>query len=165
MTEDEIRLVQATFAGIGDAGAFGRRFYEHLFRARPDARELFPADLDAQVRKLVDMLESIVRQLRDEGRLAHEFAELGRRHAGYGVGEDDYDDVGAAPLTALREHFGDAFTASAEQAWGRVYGDPRRVDDRRGRHARAGLSAPWNTGARVRRTGAAAARSRTGAGP
>lgn len=123
MTQDDIRLVQGTFATIGDAAAFGRRFYAQLFRLRPDARPLFPADLDAQVRKLMDMLESIMRHLHEPELLVHEFAELGRRHAGYGVGEDDYDDVGAALLTALREHFGPAFTPAAEHAWGQVYGD------------------------------------------
>ena len=123
MTDDHIRLVRGMFARIGDAEAFGRRFYAQLFRLRPDARLLFPADIDAQVRKLVDMLESIMRHLDDPERLAHEFAALGRRHAGYGVAEDDYDDVGAALLSALREHFGPAFTPAAEHAWGEIYGN------------------------------------------
>ncbi|MBA8885816.1 hemoglobin-like flavoprotein [Dokdonella fugitiva] len=34
------------------------------------------------------------------------------------------DDVGAALLMALHEHFGDAFTPELEQAWATAYGDP-----------------------------------------
>ncbi len=123
MHDDDIRRVRDSHAAIGDPDEFGRRFYATLFRLRPDTRTLFPVDLDAQVRKLVDMLASIVRGLDAPARLAREFAELGRRHVGYGVREDDYDDVGAALLMALHEHFGDAFTPELEQAWATVYGD------------------------------------------
>lgn len=94
-----------------------------LFRLRRDARMLFPADLEAQVRKLADMLGWIVRGLHEPARLTREFAGLGRRHVGYGVREDDYDDVGAALLMALHERFGEAFTLELEQAWASVYGD------------------------------------------
>lgn len=123
MHDEDIRRVRDSYASIGDGDEFARRFYATLFRLRPDTRRLFPANLDAQVRKLVDMLASIVHGLDAPARLAREFAELGRRHVGYGVREDDYDDVGAALLMALHEQFGDAFTPELEQAWATVYGD------------------------------------------
>lgn len=123
MHDDDIRRVRDSFAAIGDLADFGRRFYATLFRLRPDARSLFPVDPDMQVRKLVDMLAAIVRALDDPAWIEREFSALGRRHAGYGVGEDDYDDVGAALLITLRERFGDAFTPALEQAWATFYGD------------------------------------------
>lgn len=123
MLEREIELVRDSYARLEEPLAFGRRFYAHLFAARPDVRRLFPADLDAQVRKLVDMLGAIVNALDEPARLHDQFATLGRRHAGYGVDEEDYDDVGAALLKALRESFGGAFTGELEAAWGEVYGE------------------------------------------
>ncbi len=123
MREDDIRRVRDSFAALGDATHFGKRFYAVLFELRPHLRALFPSELDLQARKLMDMLGSIVRGLDTPSRLTVEFAELGRRHAGYGVNEDDYDDVGTALLKTLHEGLGDAFTPEVEQAWATVYGE------------------------------------------
>ena len=123
MRTQQIELVRASYAQLENPLTFGRRFYALLFDARPDLRRLFPADIDAQVRKLIDMLGAIIVALDETQFLHRQFAALGQRHAGYGVSEDDYDDVGAALLKALRESFGGAFTPELEQAWGAVYGD------------------------------------------
>lgn len=123
MREEDIRQVRDSFAAMGDTMRFGQRFYAVLFELRPDARALFPAELDLQAKKLMDMLGSIVRGLDAPDRLAAEFAELGRRHAGYGVVEEDYDDVGAALLKTLHEGLGNAFTPEVEAAWATVYGE------------------------------------------
>lgn len=123
MQHQDIQRVRDSYAAIGDGRDLGQRFYAQLFRLRPDARALFPTDLDQQVRKLIDMLDSIVRTLDAPLQLAHDFSELGRRHVGYGVSEEDYDDVGAALLIALREQLGAAFTPDVEQAWASLYGD------------------------------------------
>lgn len=123
MLDDDIRRVRDSYAALGDTDAFGRRFYATLLRLRPDARALFPADLDMQVRKFVDMLAAIVNGLDMPAQLLREAGELGRRHLAYGVREDDYDDAGAALLMALHEHLGDAFTPATEQAWATAYAD------------------------------------------
>lgn len=123
MKERDIHRIRESHARIVDPQAFGARFYDRLFALRPQARRLFPPCLDAQVGKLVDMLDSIVRSLEAESLLQQEFAELGRRHAGYGVSEDDYDDVGSALLMTLRECLGEAFTPEVEEAWATLYGD------------------------------------------
>ena len=123
MTPQEISQVRDSYAQLGDTRAFAQRFYALLFERRPDARQLFPVNLDAQVQKLADMLQSIVDSLEFPDRLERQFAELGRRHAAYGVQEADYDDVGTALLKALRDRLGSRYTESVEQAWGKVYGD------------------------------------------
>lgn len=123
MRQQQIELVRESYARLENPLIFGRRFYARLFEARPEVRRLFPSDIDLQVRKLIDMLGAIIVALDETQFLHRQFVELGRRHAGYGVSEDDYDDVGAALLKALRESFGDAFTPELEQAWGTVYGD------------------------------------------
>ena len=43
-----------------DATAFGRRFYLAPVRTAAQARLLFPADMEAQVRKLTDMVDDAI---------------------------------------------------------------------------------------------------------
>lgn len=127
MRSEDIELVRHSHAQLRDIDAFGRRFYAHLFALQPQARRLFPADMGGQVHKLTDMVDSIVRGLDQPDELRREFTALGQRHAGYGVSEADYDDVGAALFLALRESLGAAFTPEVEQAWGTVYGDMAEI--------------------------------------
>ena len=127
MRAEDIELVRRSHAQLRDATAFGRRFYALLFELQPQARRLFPADMEAQVRKLTDMVDAIVRGLDRPEELRATFTALGQRHASYGVGEADYDDVGAALFKSLRETLGDAFTPEVEQAWGAVYGDMAEI--------------------------------------
>ena len=127
MRAEDIGLVRHSHAQLRDTAAFGRRFYALLFELQPQARLLFPADMEAQVRKLTDMVDAIVRGLDRPEELRATFTALGQRHAGYGVGEADYDDVGAALFKSLRETLGDAFTPEVEQAWGAVYGDMAEI--------------------------------------
>ena len=46
---------------------------------------------------------------------------LGRKHAGYGVEEEDYETVGGALLWTLAEGLGAAFTPEVKAAWTAVY--------------------------------------------
>ena len=92
MRAEDIELVRRSHAQLRDATAFGRRFYALLFELQPQARRLFPADMEAQVRKLTDMVDAIVGGLDRPEELRATFTALGQRHAGYGVGEADYDE-------------------------------------------------------------------------
>jgi hemoglobin-like flavoprotein len=44
-------------------------------------------------------------------------ADLGRRHAGYGVRDEHYATVAAALLWTLDQGLGDAFTPDVRAAW------------------------------------------------
>ncbi len=124
MTPEQIDRVRASFALIAPrADAVGQAFYATLFRLSPAARTLFPADITPQAHKLMDMLGTIVRGLDRPQQLQALFRDLGRRHVGYGVTEEQYDAVGAALLMALREALGDAFDEELECAWATVYAD------------------------------------------
>jgi hemoglobin-like flavoprotein len=104
------------------AGAFAEDFYNELFRRQPALRLLFPSDLAAQEKKLIDMLETAVALLGEPERLSRVLEESGRRHALYGVREQNYARVGEALLQALRAALGAAFDAETAAAWARVYG-------------------------------------------
>ena len=123
MTPRQIELVRSTFAlvePIADTAA--TIFYRRLFDLDPALRALFPADLTAQRRVLMQTFAVVVRGLdRLEG-IVPAVEALGRRHVGYGVRPDDFETVGAALHETLEEGLGDAFTAETREAWVAAYG-------------------------------------------
>jgi nitric oxide dioxygenase len=123
MTPRQIQLVRETFAAVEPiADAAATIFYRRLFDLDPDLRALFPSDLTAQRRNLMQTLTVVVRNLdRLEGILPAVEA-LGRRHAGYRVRADDYETVGAALLDTLEEGLAEAFTPDVRAAWAAAYG-------------------------------------------
>lgn len=124
MTPQQIARVRDSFVRLEPRTAeVGRAFYATLFELNPAVRGLFPADIDAQARKLMEMLGSIVAGLHDPQQLHARFRDLGVRHQAYGVSEEHYDDVGAALLQSLRTALGPDFDADLEEAWATVYAD------------------------------------------
>jgi nitric oxide dioxygenase len=123
MTPRQIELVRTSFASVEPiADVAATIFYRRLFDLDPDLRALFPSDLTAQRRNLMQTLTVVVRNLdRLEGILPAVEA-LGRRHAGYRVRADDYETVGAALLDTLEEGLAEAFTPEVRAAWAAAYG-------------------------------------------
>ena len=123
MTPRQIQLVRSSFetvAPIADVAA--TIFYRRLFDLDPALRALFPSDLTAQKRNLMQTLTVVVKNLdRLEGILPAVEA-LGQRHATYRVRRDDYETVGAALLDTLEEGLGEAFTQEVRTAWAAAYG-------------------------------------------
>jgi hemoglobin-like flavoprotein len=123
LTNRQIDLVRRSFERIApQAGEFSGDFYNALFGLQPALRLLFPDDLAAQEKKLIDMLAAAVTLLGDPEKLTPVLEEAGRRHALYGVRERHYEPVGAAFLQALQAALGAAFDAETAAAWARVYG-------------------------------------------
>lgn len=128
MNADAIELVRASFEQLlPRGGEFVQTFYATLFRGSPHARQLFPAHMEEQSAKFLGMLGAIVDALDSPAQLHAMFATMGQRHAGYGVEEDDYDDVGAALLQCLKEALGSRWTPELEEAWATVYGEIAEV--------------------------------------
>jgi hemoglobin-like flavoprotein len=74
-----------------------------------------------QGRKLMEMLRLAVKGLDRPEALLSALAALGRRHAGYGVNEHDYETVGEALLWTLEQGLGPSFTPDVREAWETVY--------------------------------------------
>lgn len=123
MTPKQIDLVRASFARLApQAEQVGVAFYAHLFQRNPALRELFPAQIAAQARKLMVMLSAVVATLDHPQRLEAMVRTLGLRHAGYAVKESHYAEVGAALLSTLREGLGADFDEAMQAAWTAAYG-------------------------------------------
>ena len=115
-------LVQTSFAQVRRiADVAAALFYRRLFELDPTLRSLFKGDLKEQGRKLMDMLTLAVKGLDRPEALLPALAALGRRHAGYGVNEHDYETVGEALLWTLEQGLGPNFTPDVREAWEAVY--------------------------------------------
>jgi len=115
LTPEKIEAVQRTWAlaaSMPDRTA--QTFYANLFRLDPTTRPLFANDIERQARKLAETLNFIVDHLEDSETLMPVARDLAVRHVPYGVEARQYDSVGAALVTTLRQLLGQAFTAEDE---------------------------------------------------
>ena len=122
MTPEQIALVKSTWTQvlpIQDQAA--SLFYGRLFELDPSVKPLFPNDLAAQGRKLMNTINVAVNARDKLDTIAPVIAEMGRRHVGYGVVDAHSDTVGDALLWTLQQGLGDAFTDEAREAWTLTY--------------------------------------------
>lgn len=116
-------LVQQSWADLTpSADATARVFYAKLFELDPAVTPLFAADMAQQRTKLVATIGVAVDALDKPDLLRTPLAELGARHAGYGVRPEHYATVGAALLHALSTGLGARFTEETKEAWAVTYG-------------------------------------------
>ncbi len=66
-------------------------------------------------------LKLAVKGLDDLEKLVPVVQDLGRRHAGYGVQDNDYGTVAAALLWTLGQGLKDDFTPEVKEAWTAIY--------------------------------------------
>lgn len=122
MTPEQRSLVQTSFAKVAPiAVTAAALFYDRLFTLDPKLRSLFKGDMKEQGRKLMGMIATGVRGLDEIETLVPAVHDLGRRHAGYGVTDADYDTVAAALLWTLERGLGDDFTPQVREAWTACY--------------------------------------------
>ena len=118
MTREELHLVQASWAQVRPISAqAAEMFYRRLFEVAPELRSLFKGDMRQQGQRLMDMIDTAVKELERWDHLVPALQALGRRHAGYGVKDADYDAVATALLWTLEQGLGEAFTDEVRGAW------------------------------------------------
>lgn len=123
MEKHVISDVQSTWKAVeGIAPQAAALFYRHLFEADPSLKSLFRGDMEAQGKKLMQMIGAAVGKLSDLDTLVPILQGLARRHTGYGVQEAHYATVGAALLKTLEQGLGQAFTPQVRDSWATVYG-------------------------------------------
>lgn len=124
MTPEQKSLVQATWRHVvPTADTAAELFYDRLFENDPHLYTLFlSTDMSEQRHRLTQMLGLAVSGLDELDKLVPAVADLGRRHAGYGVEDRHYESVGAALLWTLERGLGDSWTADVAEAWGAAYG-------------------------------------------
>lgn len=101
---------------------FPQRFYDHLFAAHPQLREMFSRNSrGAQNKMFAQKIAAIVDHVNDPTWLDRELRGLASSHAGYGVTIEMYAWVGDALIATVRAACGDEWSPAAEQAWAEAY--------------------------------------------
>ena len=122
MNPQAISLVRQSFSQVApDAEAVASLFYERLFSMDPKLRSLFKSDMAGQGRMLMAAISFAVENLARPDAIVPALQDMGKRHAGYGVKDEDYDTVGGALLWTLEQGLGDDFTDECKQAWIEAY--------------------------------------------
>lgn len=122
MTPEQISLIKTSFETVSrDMRAAGAELYRRLFEIDPKLKDLFQGDIDAQGKALFGMMDLVVSSLEIQEQLVPIIYEMGRRHAGYGVNEEDYQAFGVALLDTLKALLGSEFTPEVREAWCAAY--------------------------------------------
>jgi hemoglobin-like flavoprotein len=122
MTPEQQQLVKNSWAQLeSDSRKAANLFYGRLFEVYPEVRPLFRGDMEAQGRKLMDMINVAVNSLDNLEPLTGVIRYSGKRHADYGVRDKDYDKVADALLWTLEHGLGNDFTPPVKEAWVAVY--------------------------------------------
>jgi hemoglobin-like flavoprotein len=122
MTPEQIALVKDSWAKVMPISEQAAElFYGKLFESYPEVQPYFKGDMKDQGRKLMAMINTAVNGLDNLGPLVPAVQEMGKRHAGYGVKDEDYDKVAVSLLWTLEQGLGDAFTPETKEAWTVMY--------------------------------------------
>jgi hemoglobin-like flavoprotein len=121
MTAEQRRLVRQSFDTLrGQTRPVALLFYGKLFELDPSARSLFHNDLGLQAAKIMDTLDSLAESLDRFDSMRGRLADLGRKHAGYGVRPEQYETVSIALLWAMGQALGPDFDPATRAAWATV---------------------------------------------
>jgi nitric oxide dioxygenase len=122
MTSEQIDLVRKSWDLVaGDPDGLAALFYRRLFAAAPGVRPLFPAEMQEQGRKLVQMLATAVANLDRLDAVRPAVEALAQRHVRYGALPEHYPVVGEALLAALDDGIGPQLSAETIEAWAAAY--------------------------------------------
>ncbi|WP_420863132.1 globin domain-containing protein [Algirhabdus cladophorae] len=121
LTDTEKDCIRVSWSKVISAPQTGADlFYGRLFEESPETRKLFKSDMASQGLKLMQTINAVVDNLDED--LSETVLQLGTRHQGYDVMEEDYAKVGAALIWMLDAMAGSDFDQSTQDAWGKAYG-------------------------------------------
>ena len=113
-----IQLLQQSFQALAPHGdRLVVSFYTRLFERFPGVRTMFPTDMTAQRKKLLDTLATVIDGLAAPGAVRDQLRALGQRHTGYGARPEHYPVVCDCLVDSMREVVGAAWTDQLEFEW------------------------------------------------
>jgi hemoglobin-like flavoprotein len=122
MTPEQVDLITRSFDAIWPVRRkLSRLFYSRFFELAPDAKRLFPSDMDRQHIKLMDTIAAIVGALDQRALFQSIITSTGHRHARFGVNQSHFVAFGDAMIWSLEQQFGPEFTPELRAAWIALY--------------------------------------------
>jgi NAD(P)H-flavin reductase/hemoglobin-like flavoprotein len=117
-----VRLVRESYAAVEpQSDEVAKFFYGMLFSLSPNAREMFPANMEIQRSRLLRALVHIVQLVDRPDDLVPFLRQLGRDHRKFGVITAHYEAVGTALIAAVKKLSGRAWNDEIERAWAEAY--------------------------------------------
>jgi hemoglobin-like flavoprotein len=127
ITPRQIDLIRRSFDAIWPVrNKLAALFYARFFELAPDARSLFPVEMERQHLKLMDMIAAIVGAIENRELFRSILLHTGRDHAQFGARPQHFVAFGTALIAGLEQQFGTAFTPEHKEAWTRLYDAVRR---------------------------------------
>lgn len=115
---DVVTLEDSFEALAPHAGQLVEMFYNKLFEDYPGVKPLFANTTQKkQQQKLAAALGLVVKNLRQQDKLAGVLTEMGKRHHGYGAQAAHYTAVAQTLLSVMEKLAGDLWTKKVETAW------------------------------------------------
>ena len=113
----EASLRQMATAPAAPGTDLASSFYDILFTGHPQLRRMFPADMTAQKKKLLDQLVMVVEHLRSPEVVRARLLQLGANHKGYGAKTEHYPVVVSAIVAAMCHVSGPAWSDELAHEW------------------------------------------------
>jgi hemoglobin-like flavoprotein len=122
MTQQQKELVKNSWLLVRqymqDAGEL---FYNKLFTTAPEVQHMFQTPIPEQSKKLMQMLDYVVRKLDTVETIVGDITKMGTRHHQYGAKPAHYDVVGACLLETMAEVMHPFWDEELKAAWTAAY--------------------------------------------
>jgi hemoglobin-like flavoprotein len=126
MTPEQAELIRKSFDAMWPMRrSIAGLCYGRFFELAPDARALFPRDMERQQLKLMDMIAALVGALDQRELFESLTTNSGRQHARFGAQASQYDALGEALIWTFERQFGASFTPELREAWEALYATVR----------------------------------------
>ena len=97
------------------------QFYNRFFEIAPDAKRLFPSNMERLYLILMDTIAAIVGALDNRALFESIIGHTARHHERFGVTLSQLIAFGDALIWSLEQQFGTAFTPELREAWIALY--------------------------------------------
>ncbi|KHO64441.1 NO-inducible flavohemoprotein [Pseudomonas flexibilis] len=151
LSQDTKDLIKATAPVLAEQGStIIRRFYQRLFEAHPDLRNLFNMthqQRGQQQEALARAVYAYAANIEQPETLAAVLENIAHKHASLGVRPDQYPIVGEHLLGAIKDVLQEAASQDILDAWAQAYGqlaDLLTGMERRLREESANHTGGWN---------------------
>ena len=122
MTPEQVDLIRKSFDAMWPMHRdIADLCYSRFFELAPDARDLFPSDMERQRVKLMDMIAALVGSLDQRALFQSLVTHSGLQHGRFGVLPSHYAALGEALMWSLESKFGASFTPELRASWRALY--------------------------------------------
>lgn len=122
MTPEQVDLIRKSFDAMWSMNRdIGDLCYSRFFELSPEAKDLFPRDMERQRVKLMDMIAALVGSLDQPSLFQSLVTHSGRQHSRLGVQPSQYAALGKALMWSLECKFGASFTPELRESWRILY--------------------------------------------